>query len=487
MRILFVVDAPKDWPLDIVGVEVVGARQYLTEPTWTELRRARVFNLCRSYAYQSVGYYVSLLAEARGHRPSPSLATIQDTRSRHTVRMASEDLEDLIQRSLGSLQSDEFVLSIYFGRNLAKRHATLAARLYELAEAPLLRARFVRREHWELVSLKPISADAIPPEHHGFVVRVAAEYFAGRRPPTRRRSKARYDLAILVDPDESDPPSNERALARFERAARTVGFEAERITREDFSRIAEFDALFIRATTSVNHYTYRFAQRAQAEGLVVMDDPGSILRCTNKVFLAELLQRLKIRQPRTVIVHRRNVDTVVDELRLPCVLKAPDSAFSRGVHKVDTRDGLISMVGELLDRSELIVAQEYLPTEYDWRVGIVDGEPLYVCRYWMASRHWQIVKHDASGKKAEGNADTLAVADAPSEVIRMALKASNAIGRGLYGVDIKESQGRHYVIEVNDNPSIDGGVEDSVLKDGLYLKIMNTFLARVERLKRGDA
>lgn len=486
MRILFVVDTPKDWPLDIDGVEVIGARQYLTEPAWTELRRARVFNLCRSYAYQSVGYYVSLLAEARGHRPSPSLATIQDTRSRTVVRMASEDLEELIQRSLGSLHSDEFELSIYFGRNLAKRHATLAARLYELAEAPLLRARFVRREHWELVSLKPISADAIPAEHHKFVVRVAAEYFAGRRPPTRRRSKSRYDLAILVDPNEPDPPSNARALARFERAARAVGFEPEQITREDFSRIAEFDALFIRATTSVNHYTYRFAQRAQAEGLVVMDDPGSILRCTNKVFLAELLQRLKIRQPRTVIVHRRNVDSVIDELRLPCVLKAPDSAFSRGVHKVDSRDALVRMVKDLLERSELIVAQEFLPTRYDWRVGIVDGKPLYVCRYWMASRHWQIVKHDASGRKAEGNADTMAVADAPKEVVQMALKAADAIGKGLYGVDIKESDGRYYVIEVNDNPSIDAGVEDSILKDALYLEIMNTFLARVERLKRGD-
>ncbi len=230
-----------------------------------------------------------------------------------------------------------------------------------------------------------------------------------------------------------------------------------------------------------------FAQRAQAEGLVVMDDPISILRCTNKVFLAELLQRLKISQPKTLIVHRRNVDSVVDELRLPCVLKAPDSAFSRGVHKVESKEALVALVRGLLERSELIVAQEYLPTQYDWRVGMVDGKALYACRYWMANAHWQIVRHDASGNKDEGNADTLAIEDAPAEVIRMALKAGNAIGRGLYGVDIKEAEGRYYVIEVNDNPSIDGGVEDGVLKDDLYLEIMQTFLKRVEASKRGDA
>lgn len=36
------------------------------------------------------------------------------------------------------------------------------------------------------------------------------------------------------------------------------------------------------------------------------------------------------------------------------------------------------------------------------------------------------------------------------------------------------------VIEVNDNPSIDSGVEDQVLKDQLYREIMGEFLRRLE-------
>ncbi len=60
--------------------------------------------------------------------------------------------------------------------------------------------------------------------------------------------------------------------------------ETEFITKTDVGRLAEFDALFIRATTAVNHYTYRMAQKATALGLVVVDDTESILRCTNKVF-----------------------------------------------------------------------------------------------------------------------------------------------------------------------------------------------------------
>ncbi|HSG91608.1 MAG TPA: RimK family protein [Pseudomonadales bacterium] len=482
MRILIVVDRPKDWPLEIPGVELVGARDYVTEPAFSDLRAARVFNLCRNYAYQSIGYYVSLLAEARGHRPSPTLATLQDTRSRHLMRLASDDLEDVIQRSLGSLQAKSFVLPIYFGRTPSKRHAALAGRLFDMAEAPLLEARFVLRDRWELVSLRPVAADAIDAEDREFVIAMAAEFFAGRGPRARRRARRPWDLAILVDPLEADAPSNERALKRFEKAARKVGFEPDRITRHDFSRLAEYDALFIRATTSVNHYTYRFAQQAKAEGIVVMDDPDSILRCTNKVFLTELLRRHRIRQPSSLIVHRRNVDEVVPQLRLPCVLKAPDSAFSRGVRRVDSDAALIASVKELLDRSELILAQEYLPTEFDWRIGVLDGKPIYACRYWMAPKHWQIVRHHGGGKD-EGDADTLSLADTPQAVLDIAVKACGLVGNGLYGVDIKESGGLHYIIEVNDNPSIDAGVEDRAKGDDIYLTIMQTFADRVAALK----
>jgi hypothetical protein len=74
MSTLIVVDDPDDWgggADGIPGVAVVPARSYLTDPAYGEDRAARVFNLCRSYRYQSFGYYISLLAEARGPPPPP--------------------------------------------------------------------------------------------------------------------------------------------------------------------------------------------------------------------------------------------------------------------------------------------------------------------------------------------------------------------------------------------------------------------------------
>ena len=486
MRVLIVVDQPRDWRLAIAGVQVISAREYLTSSEHSERRGVRVFNLCRSYKYQSAGYYVSLLAGARGHRPIPSIETLSEFRHQARVQVFSEELDDQIQRNLKPLLSDSFTLSIYFGRNVAERYRLLSRRLFDLVPAPFLRAYFQRSEGvWSLRRLEPIDASAIPLDHQDFAVQAAQEYFAGRTPRATRLKTGRYDLAILVDPDEPERPSNDVALRRFVRAAERVGFDVDMITREDYAHIAEYDALFIRCTTAVNHYTFRFAQRAAAQGLVVIDDPESILRCTNKVFLAELLRRHRIPHPRTLLLHKRNVDEVAAALGLPCVLKQPDSAFSKGVKKVDTEPELRALAAELLEDSELIVAQEFLPTDFDWRIGVCGGEAMYVCRYYMARQHWQIVKRDAAGNKAdEGYYDTLLVEDAPANVVDTALRAANLFGRGLYGVDLKEIDGKCYIIEVNDNPSIDGGVEDKLAKDKIYDTIMMTMMQRVEQRKR---
>jgi glutathione synthase/RimK-type ligase-like ATP-grasp enzyme len=184
-----------------------------------------------------------------------------------------------------------------------------------------------------------------------------------------------------------------------------------------------------------------------------------------------------------MIVHKDNVDLIVHELGLPCVLKQPDSSFSAGVKKVATREALEAEAQAMLDKSELIIAQEFLPTEFDWRVGVLDGKALFVCRYYMAPNHWQIVRHRASGRREEGRADTLPVEAAPPEVIKLALRTAQSISNGLYGVDIKQVNNRFYVIEINDNPNIDAGIEDEILKDDLYNTIMKTFLQRIEAKK----
>ena len=112
MITLVIVNDPKDWPISMEGIEVVQARKYLTDAQYASIRKAKVFDLIRSYRYQSLGYYVSLLAAARGHQPLPDISTIQDFKSPTIVRVMSEDIDNLIQKSLKHIKNTEFTLSI---------------------------------------------------------------------------------------------------------------------------------------------------------------------------------------------------------------------------------------------------------------------------------------------------------------------------------------------------------------------------------------
>lgn len=484
MKILIVTNVVKGWPDSFPNAEIVDAKEYLTNPKYNELRGARVYNLCKSYRYQSTGYYVSLLAEARSHKPLPSVSTAQEIKMQAIVRMVSDDLVALIQQTLAPLRSDTFDLSIYFGRNMAKRYSRLALKLFNQFQAPLLRGHFTKgASGWQLRRISAISANDVPEKHWPFVIETAKRHFSSRSIPAVKRTHLRYDMAILRNPSDPEPPSDETALKKFVRAAATVGIAAELIDRDDLGRLAEFDALFIRDTTRVNHYTYRFAQRAESEGLVVIDDPLSIVRCSNKVYLAELLTRHRVPIPRGLVLHKDQAHELAAELGFPVVLKKPDSAFSVGVVKVRDHQELTQRLNEFFTESDLIVVQAYLPTTFDWRIGVLDRQPLFACKYFMAAGHWQIIQHEKQGANRYGKFETMAVEAAPEGAVKVALKAANLIGDGLYGVDVKESDGRFYVIEVNDNPNVESRVEDVVLKDELYLRIMNVFLDRIERSK----
>ncbi len=484
MRKIVVTNNPADLDFYREDIEIAAAKSYLTESKYAEIESARIFNLCKSYRYQSTGYYVSLLAEARGHRAFPNISTIQDLKSKSLIRIISDDIEELIQKSLSKIQSKDFTLSIYFGRNIAKQYDKLCFQLYSLFQAPLLRAKFFYDKKWILQNISPISLVDIPENHKPYVVEFARSYFSKKRYSSSKISRANYDLAILFNEEDKLPPSDSRAIDNFIEAGETIGIRTEIIDKEDFNRIPEFDALFIRETTAVNNHTYRFSRRAFAEGLVVIDDPWSILQCTNKVYLAELLGKAKIPTPKTIIVHKDNIQFVEKAIGLPCVLKKPDSSFSQGVTKVSDRETLKVELEKLLDSSDLIIAQEFTPTEFDWRIGILDKTPLFACKYYMAKNHWQIYDWNENGDSNYGNFETLLIKKVPPKVVEIAVKAANQIGDGLYGVDLKQKGDKIVVIEVNDNPSIDFGVEDLKLKDKLYRLVMQSFKNRIDKIRK---
>lgn len=474
---------------DIVAIEygcpVVHVDEYLTSQEYFSLKSVQLINLCNGYNYSSIGYYCSLLAEARGHKVIPPVKSMLDLSNKAMYSLDAVDLDEEVKRAFkkSPQDGDLFGLTVMFGHCFEQGFSTLARRLFETFAFPITQVSFKYLGQWRITTIRAVAYKRLNIDEKQRFAECLKKYLAKRWRKPKGRVHGRYDMAILHDPGDPLPPSNNKALKAFVKAGKSLGIEVDLIRKNDYSRLAEYDALFIRDTTRINHYTYRFAKKAESEGLVVIDDPISILRCTNKVYLAELLRANKVPTPKSVILGRNDLQATEEAIGYPMVLKVPDGAFSKGVFKAQSRDEFHMITQRLFGDSELILAQEYLYTEYDWRIGVLNRKPIFACQYFMYKRHWQIVKHGEKGRFKEGASKTWAVAEVPKPVVEVAVKAAGLIGDGLYGVDVKQSQEGVYVIEVNDNPNLDVGVEDGYLGNDLFELVMKEFLRRLEARK----
>lgn len=479
-KMMIVLDKMEDWDPYAKGPEVITAPDYLTGNT-NNSANARIINLCSGGEYLSSGYYVSLLTEARGHRAIPSVRTLLE------LNDPNHAVENIFLKKGTSLRNEIFEdqITIYFGQTPDKRLASLAASIFSRYPAPILNAvldsssHTIRLKNLKLQGLQSLS------ETEESLFADSLDRFSSRIWRRASDKSKKYDLAILVDPNDPTPPSSRGAIRYFEKAARQIGFEPEIITPEDKHRLLEFDALLIRSTTAINHYTYKMAVKASREGMAVIDSPDSILRCGNKVYLHDILSRHQVTVPNARILLRDtriNYREMIEELDLPIVLKIPDGSFSLGGYRVESMEELKKKTEELLQSSAAIIAQSFISTEFDWRIGVLEGRALFACKYHMAPNHWQIINHNHSKASDRfGRHESIPLSKVPGKVVRMAVKASRLISDGFYGVDLKEHKGQAMVIEVNDNPNVDNGVEDEILGEELYRQIISHMMIRVQQ------
>ena len=284
-------------------------------------------------------------------------------------------------------------------------------------------------------------------------------------------------IACFVEKYNFTDPREEGALNNFKRAAEAAGNEFNFLFRENISEIPNYNAVFIRATTDPLFTAYIVSKTAWELGLKVIDDPESIQICGNKVHQYELFEKYNVPRIPTISLnkdelHHKRINEIFDTLGKPVVIKAPYTSFSRYVEKAACETSFKEVAKRYFKKSDVLAIQKFTPTAFDWRVGVLNNEVLYVCKYMIPKGKW---KHGAKlrGKSTVVWGRTVAMEKqtAPERLREVALKACSVVGKGLYGVDIKEVDGDYVVVEVNDNPSIYAGYEDSKDKD-IYKKII---------------
>lgn len=271
------------------------------------------------------------------------------------------------------------------------------------------------------------------------------------------------------------------ALVKFHHAAIELGHTFEFLFKEDIDFVPQYDAIFIRATTDPRNSTYVVSRLAELHGLKVVDDSRSIAVCCNKVHLYMLMQKNRIPFPDTYFLQKNGINEKIvrdlfTKLGKPIVLKAPTTSFSKHVEKVYDVNKFMKIAKKYFRRSDVVVAQEYVESNYDWRVGILNGHVIFGAKYHMVNGYWKI-RRTVGKKILWGNIEAVNTCQIPDKIKKTALAAGNCVGNGLYGVDIKVKNGNIFVIEVNDNPSIDANYEDAANPE-IYRKIITYLAAR---------
>jgi glutathione synthase/RimK-type ligase-like ATP-grasp enzyme len=284
-------------------------------------------------------------------------------------------------------------------------------------------------------------------------------------------------IACFVEKYNFSDPREEAALQNFKKAAEKEGQEFHYLFRENISELSNYDAVFIRATTDPLNTAYVVSKTAWELGLKVIDDPESITICGNKIHQHALFEKYNVPCiPTTFLnkedLHHKTITDIFGKLGKPVVIKAPYTSFSKYVEKAACETSFREVAKRFFRKSDVLAVQKFTPTAFDWRVGILNNEVLYVCKYMIPKGRW---KHGAKlrGKPTFtwGKTISMKKEKTPQNLREIALKACRVVGKGLYGVDLKEVEGDYVVVEVNDNPSIYAGFEDRQDKD-LYTKII---------------
>lgn len=286
-------------------------------------------------------------------------------------------------------------------------------------------------------------------------------------------------LAIFVERYTIANAFELESLLRFKTVAEDRGHEVSYIFRRELRRIPRYDAVLIRAYTDPQNSAYVASRTAEMHGIPVIDDSHSIRVCCDKVHMYRRLMARGVPIPRTEFLARGDVTAARGAEALArfgpqVILKAPHSSFSSHVEKVRTPEEFEAVGTRFLHRSDRIVVQEFVQTEFDWRVGVLAGRPLFVCRYVIPDETFKI-QAVVNGQTRYCRVEPVPLAAAPPDVVRTAVAAADAIGDGLYGVDLKQTASGVVVIEVNDNPTINAEQEDRDAPD-VYERIVRHLL-----------
>ncbi len=212
--------------------------------------------------------------------------------------------------------------------------------------------------------------------------------------------------------------------------------------------LTEVDVVVDRClATSRSAYATRFLDESDVP---VVNDADTAAVCADKVRTSLALAEAGVPTPRTEVTF--TVESALESVETfgyPCVLKPVVGSWGRLMAKIDSRTAAEAILEhkETLGHYEhkVFYVQEFVPKPgSDLRVLSADGEPVAAMR--RSADHW--LTNAARGSSAEA----VTIND---EIASLVEAASAAVGGGLLGIDLMETDDSYTVHEVNHTVEFD--------------------------------
>ncbi len=229
-------------------------------------------------------------------------------------------------------------------------------------------------------------------------------------------------------------------------------FDKELILDIDHPSFPEVDLVLDRGLVhSRAEYTLRFLAEM---GIPTVNSYSATITCDNKFLTSVRLKEAGVLALRTMIAYTpQSALEAIERMGYPAVLKPPVGSWGRLLAKINDRDAAEAILEhkEILGsyHHSIFYIQEYVPKRGGDIRAFVVGDRLIGASY-RSSEHW--ITNVARG------ASTSPATITP-EMEEIALRAAQAVGGEILGVDLVETDDGLRVIEINTGAEFKGLVE----------------------------
>ncbi len=230
------------------------------------------------------------------------------------------------------------------------------------------------------------------------------------------------------------------------------------------------DAVIPRIGASVTFYGTAVVRQFEMMRIFSTTESMALVRSRDKLRSLQILSRAGLGLPKTIFTnYSKNVKEIVEQAGgAPVIIKLLEGTQGIGVILAETKKAAESVIEAFNNLQARVIVQEFIKEAggADIRAFIVDGQVVGAMKRQGKEGEFRSNLHRG------GNASIITLSD---EEEIAALKAAKAMGLGIAGVDMLQSDRGPLILEVNSSPGLEG-IEAATGKD-----IATTIIKYIER------